>query len=89
MTTPLASDDLPRFADSTGECRLPQLHRRRTQPMRTRLDHRAWDSKAATGSRLPQVRQAIAKGRPLIAGFSDGVTTTPVGGSGLASPKAR
>jgi quinol monooxygenase YgiN len=51
----------------------------------------AWDSKASHDASLslPQVRQAIAKGRPLIAGFSDGVTTTPVGGYGLASPKAR
>jgi hypothetical protein len=30
-----------------------------------------------------------AKGRPLVAGFSDGVVTTPVGGYGLALMKAR
>jgi quinol monooxygenase YgiN len=33
---------------------------------------------------LPAVQQAIARGRPLIAGFSDRVITTPVGGHGLA-----
>jgi quinol monooxygenase YgiN len=33
---------------------------------------------------LPAVRDAIARGRPLIAGFSDRVVTTPVGGYGLA-----
>ena len=51
----------------------------------------AWDSKASHDASLslPEVKQAIAKGRPLIAGFSNGVTTTPVGGYGLASPKAR
>ncbi|MEE8585189.1 MAG: antibiotic biosynthesis monooxygenase, partial [Acidobacteriota bacterium] len=32
---------------------------------------------------LPSVRQAMAKGRPLIAGFGDRVVTTPVGGLGL------
>lgn len=44
-----------------------------------------WDSKASHDASLslPEVKQAIAKGRPLIAGFSDGVTTTPVGGYGL------
>jgi hypothetical protein len=35
---------------------------------------------------LPSVKEAIAKGRPLIAGFSDRVVTTPVGGTGLALP---
>ena len=46
----------------------------------------AWDSKAShEGSlSLPSVKAAIAKGRPLIAGFSDRVVTTPVGG--LARP---
>jgi quinol monooxygenase YgiN len=33
---------------------------------------------------LPSVREAIAKGRPLIASFGDGVVTEPVGGHGLA-----
>lgn len=32
---------------------------------------------------LPAVKAAIAKGRPLIAGFSQRVETTPVGGQGL------
>jgi quinol monooxygenase YgiN len=32
---------------------------------------------------LAPVRQAIAKGRPLIAGFGERVETTPVGGQGL------
>jgi quinol monooxygenase YgiN len=49
----------------------------------------AWDSKASHDASLslPQVKDAIAKGKPLIAGFSDGVVTTPVGGHGLAAPK--
>lgn len=44
-----------------------------------------WESKAshAASLSLPAVRNAIAKGRPLIAGFGDGVVTTPVGGHGL------
>ena len=45
-----------------------------------------WDCqdshKASLG--LPGVKAAIAKGRPLIAGFSHRVETTPVGGCGLA-----
>jgi quinol monooxygenase YgiN len=32
---------------------------------------------------LPSVRDAIARGRPLIAGFGDSIMTTPVGGHGL------
>ncbi len=32
---------------------------------------------------LPAVQAAIAKGRPLIAGFSDRVETVPIGGMGL------
>jgi quinol monooxygenase YgiN len=45
----------------------------------------AWDSKASHDASLslPQVQNAIAKARPLIAGFSNGVVTTPVGGYGL------
>lgn len=44
-----------------------------------------WDSQAShTASlSLPAVREAIAKGRPLIAGFSNRVETTPLGGHGL------
>ena len=33
--------------------------------------------------RLPQVQAAIAKGRPLIAGFEERIETVPVGGHGL------
>ena len=49
----------------------------------------AWDSKASHDASLslPQVRAAIAKGKPLIAGFSDGAVTTPVGGHGLVAGK--
>ena len=32
---------------------------------------------------LPAVQQAIAKGRPLIAGFGERFVTTPIGGQGL------
>ena len=52
--------------------------------------HLVFDSKASHDASLslPQVRAAIAKGKPLIAGFSDGAVTTPVGGHGLAAGKA-
>ena len=45
-----------------------------------------WDSQAShQGSlQLPVVQAAIAKGRPLIAGFSNRVETAPIGGYGLA-----
>jgi quinol monooxygenase YgiN len=45
-----------------------------------------WDSKEShTASlQLPAVRAAIAKGRPLIAGFGEQIVTEPVGGHGLA-----
>ena len=45
----------------------------------------AWDSKASHDASLalPAVKDAISRGRSLIAGFSDGVVTTPVGGHGL------
>jgi quinol monooxygenase YgiN len=48
-----------------------------------------WDSKASHEASLllPSVKEAIAKGRPLIAGFGDRVVTSPVGGHGLALPK--
>jgi quinol monooxygenase YgiN len=44
-----------------------------------------WESQAShTGSlALPAVQAAIAKARPLIAGFSNRVETVPVGGYGL------
>jgi len=34
---------------------------------------------------LPQVREAMATGRPLIAGFGERFQTTPLGGSGIAA----
>jgi len=44
-----------------------------------------WDSKDshAASLKLPSVQAAIAKGKPMIAGFGDYVTTEPVGGVGL------
>ena len=36
--------------------------------------------------KLPAVQQAIAKGRPLIAGFGARFETEPVGGHGLVAP---
>jgi quinol monooxygenase YgiN len=46
-----------------------------------------WDGQTshAASLKLPMVQSAIARGRPLIAGFSDRVVTTPVGGIGLSS----
>jgi quinol monooxygenase YgiN len=45
-----------------------------------------WNSKASHDASLalPSVKDAIAKGRLLIAGFSNNVVTEPVGGVGLA-----
>jgi quinol monooxygenase YgiN len=45
-----------------------------------------WESQAmhAASLELPAVRDAIAKGRPLIAGFDEQHVTEPVGGWGLA-----
>jgi quinol monooxygenase YgiN len=50
-----------------------------------------WDSQASheASLSLPSVKNAIAKGKPLIAGFSERVVTTPVGGHGMALPKGR
>lgn len=47
-----------------------------------------WDSAAShqASLKLPAVQAAIAKGRPLIAGFSNRVETVPVGGHGLTGP---
>jgi quinol monooxygenase YgiN len=44
-----------------------------------------WDSQAShrASIALPAVKVAIAKGRPLIAGFSNRVETVPIGGHGL------
>jgi len=49
-----------------------------------------WDSQAShqASLQLPAVQAAIAKGRPLIAGFSNRVETVPVGGYGLPGNKA-
>src|SRR5215475_7029689 len=48
-----------------------------------------WDSKEshAASLKLPAVQAAIAKGRPMIAGFSDSHETEPVGGIGLGFSK--
>ena len=45
-----------------------------------------WDSAGShkASLKLPSVQSAIAKGRPLIAGFGESFTTDPVGGHGLA-----
>lgn len=45
-----------------------------------------WDSQASheRSLTLPSVQQAIARGKPLIAAFGEGVVTEPVGGHGLA-----
>jgi quinol monooxygenase YgiN len=47
-----------------------------------------WDSVAShkASLSLPAVQAAIAKARPLIAGFSNRVETVPIGGYGLAKP---
>lgn len=44
-----------------------------------------WASEAehVASLQLPAVQDAIAKGRPLVAGFGERYTTTPVGGHGL------
>jgi reactive intermediate/imine deaminase len=49
-----------------------------------------WDSAAShkASLSLPRVREAIAKGRPLIASFGDSVESEPIGGHGLASDQA-
>jgi quinol monooxygenase YgiN len=47
-----------------------------------------WDSPASHHASLglPAVKAAISRGRPLIAGFSNRVETTPIGGIGLPRP---
>jgi quinol monooxygenase YgiN len=49
-----------------------------------------WDNKEShEGSlKLPAVRDAITRGRPLIAKFAESFVTTPVGGFGLPAKKA-
>ena len=46
-----------------------------------------WDSAEShkASLSLPAVREAIAQGRPLIAGFDSQVETVPLGGIGLGS----
>jgi quinol monooxygenase YgiN len=48
-----------------------------------------WDNQAShkASLALPSVKQAIAKGRPLIAGFGERFETNPLGGHGLAGKK--
>ena len=45
-----------------------------------------WDSAEShrASLQLPQVRAAIARGRPMIAGFDSSVETEPVGGVGIS-----
>lgn len=47
----------------------------------------AWDTQAShqASINLPAVQQAMAAGRPLIAGFSERNETVPAGGHGLAT----
>jgi quinol monooxygenase YgiN len=49
-----------------------------------------WDSKDSHDASLslPEVKKSIAAARPMIAGFSNQVITTPVGGYGLPTMKA-
>ena len=46
-----------------------------------------WDSEQShkASLALPQVKDAIARARPIIAGFDNHVVTTPVGGHGLGA----
>ncbi len=48
-----------------------------------------WDSKEshAASLQLPAVKEAIAKGKPLIASFGDYHATEPVGGHGLKTSR--
>ena len=50
-----------------------------------------WEAEAShkASLSLPAVREAIRKGKPLIAKFDQGVTTEPVGGHGLTPVKRR
>ena len=49
-----------------------------------------WERQAShqASLQLPAVQAAIAKGRPLIAGFSNRVETVPIGGHGVVAAKA-
>ena len=46
-----------------------------------------WDNETShkASLALPAVKEAIARGRPLIASFSNRVVTSPVGGAGLGT----
>jgi quinol monooxygenase YgiN len=48
-----------------------------------------WDSKESHDASLslPEVKNSIAAARPMIAGFSNQVITTPVGGYGVPTVK--
>lgn len=48
-----------------------------------------WDSQESHKSSLtlPSVQQAIAKGKPIIAGFGERFVTEPVGGQGITRSK--
>ena len=48
-----------------------------------------WDSKKSHDASLslPSVKDAITRGRPLIAGFGERIVTTPVGGHGLSKDR--
>jgi quinol monooxygenase YgiN len=50
-----------------------------------------WESQAShqASLSLPAVQAAIARGRPMIAGFSNRVETLPLGGIGLPKPAPR
>lgn len=50
-----------------------------------------WDSQASHDASLslPAVQAAIAKGRAMIAGFSNRVETVPIGGYGIAETAPR
>lgn len=49
-----------------------------------------WDSQDShqASLSLPSVREAITRGKPLIAGFGDHTVTEPVGGHGLSAAKS-
>lgn len=50
-----------------------------------------WDSEQShkASLSLPAVKQAITRGKPLIAGFSNSTVTEPVGGHGLVPTKTK
>jgi hypothetical protein len=69
-----------------GDARLPELRRREGPGDADAL----WVTESGQPGeprghlQLPSVQAAIAKGRPMIAGFSNRVETVPVGGIGIA-----